>query len=58
MPVTFPVTGSTVAIAPLPVNQVPPLLPVVLNKVDVLTQIFCDPEIVPAIAPGFTVKVK
>lgn len=57
-PVTCPVTGLTVAIDVLPLNQVPPLLPEVFNTVEVPAQIFEFPEIIPAFPAGFTVRVK
>jgi hypothetical protein len=57
-PVTIPVTGSTVAIEVLPLLHVPPALPVVFNKVEVPAQMVDNPEIIPGLPPGFTVRVK
>lgn len=55
-PVTSP-NGLTEA-AGEPLIQVPPLVPLVDNKMDAFTQTFVGPEIVPALPEGFTVKVK
>ena len=57
-PVTLPVEEFTVATAVLPLDHVPPLLPLVLNTVDEPAQILFVPEITPELPPGFTVKVK
>jgi hypothetical protein len=57
-PVTTPVTGSTVAIELLPLLQLPPLLPLEVNVVEVPAQILAVPETTPAFPPEFTVRVK
>ena len=55
-PVTSPKALTLAAGEPL--IQVPPALPVVVNKMDAFTHTLVGPEMVPALPEGFTVKVK
>jgi len=55
-PVTNPKLFTVAAGEPL--SQVPPLVPVVVNKMDDPTHTLVGPLMVPALPAGLTVKVK